>query len=227
MFLSTFTLGWSGPRRKRYMKYFLSQPKFWSQTSADKVSKKCLYTVLSSWHLGAVYYDRWASLMAQRVKNLPTIQEMQIPSLGWEDPWRRKWQPIPGFLTGKKKNPMDRGAWATKHSLLWQLSEDEMLCYSLSRVWLPAILWAVACHTPLSMEFSRQEYWSGCHSLFRGIFLNQWSKPCLPHCRQILYHLSHQYKANILTLWNKKLQVECGSKFSIYNIQIITFIIIQ
>ena len=127
----------------------------------------------------------------------------------------------------KKKNPMDRGAWATKHSLLWQLSEDEMLCYSLSRVWLPAILWAVARNTPLSMEFSRQEYWSGCHSLFQGIFLNEWSKPCLPHCRQILYHLSHQYKANILTLWNKKLQVERGSKFSIYNIQIITFIIIQ
>ena len=22
-------------------------------------------------------------------------------------------------------------------------------------------LWTVACHTPLSMEFSRQEYWSG------------------------------------------------------------------
>ena len=36
--------------------------------------------------MGAVYHDRWASLMAQRVKNLPTIQEMQIPSLGWEDP---------------------------------------------------------------------------------------------------------------------------------------------
>jgi len=24
-------------------------------------------------------------------------------------PWRRKWQPIPVFLTGK--NPMDRGVW--------------------------------------------------------------------------------------------------------------------
>ena len=25
--------------------------------------------------------------------------------------------------------------------------------------------WTVACQAPLSMEFSRQEYWSGCHSL--------------------------------------------------------------
>ena len=30
--------------------------------------------------------NRRASLVAQRVKNLPAMQEMQIPSLGWEDP---------------------------------------------------------------------------------------------------------------------------------------------
>ena len=30
-----------------------------------------------------------------------------------------------------------------------------------SRVWLFATLWSVARKTPLSMEFSRQEYWSG------------------------------------------------------------------
>ena len=29
-----------------------------------------------------------------------------------------------------------------------------------SHVWLFAILWTVACQAPLSMEFSRQEYWS-------------------------------------------------------------------
>ena len=34
-------------------------------------------------------------------KNLPTMQEMEdmwVQSLGREDPWRRKWQPIPVFL---------------------------------------------------------------------------------------------------------------------------------
>ena len=30
-----------------------------------------------------------------------------------------------------------------------------------SVVWLLATLWTVACHAPLSMGFSRQEYWSG------------------------------------------------------------------
>ena len=32
----------------------------------------------------------------------------------------------------------------------------------------------------------------GCHSLLQGIFLTQGSNPGLLHCRQILYHLSHQ-----------------------------------
>ena len=32
---------------------------------------------------------------------------------------------------------------------------------SLSRVWLPATPWTAAYQAPLSMGFSRQEYWSG------------------------------------------------------------------
>ena len=33
---------------------------------------------------------------------------------------------------------------------------------SLSRVQLCATLWTIAHQAPLSMGFSRQEYWSGC-----------------------------------------------------------------
>ena len=37
----------------------------------------------------------------------------------------------------------------------------------------------------------------GCsHSLLQGIFLTQGSNPSLPHCRQILYQLSHQGNKN-------------------------------
>ena len=39
--------------------------------------------------------------MAQLVKNLPTVQEIQVQVLVWEDPLRRKWQPTPVFLPGK------------------------------------------------------------------------------------------------------------------------------
>ena len=35
------------------------------------------------------------------------------------------------------------------------------VCHSLSRVHLFAIPWTVAQQVPLSMEFSRQEHWSG------------------------------------------------------------------
>ena len=35
------------------------------------------------------------------------------------------------------------------------------VCESISHVWLFATPWTVAHQAPLSMEFSRQEYWSG------------------------------------------------------------------
>ena len=38
----------------------------------------------------------------------------------------------------------------------------------------------------------------GSHALLQCIFLTQGSKPGLPHCRQILYHLSHQGSPRIL-----------------------------
>ena len=48
-----------------------------------------------------IYKEIWASPGGSEIKNLPTMQEpqeMQLQSLGWEDPWRRAQQPIPVFL---------------------------------------------------------------------------------------------------------------------------------
>ena len=45
---------------------------------------------------------------------------------------------------------------------------------------------------PLSMGFSRQEYWSGLPFPSLGNLPTQESNPGLSHCRQMLYHLSHQ-----------------------------------
>ena len=43
-----------------------------------------------------------AFLVAQAVKNPPTMREIQVRSLGWEDlPWRRAWQPTSVFLPGE------------------------------------------------------------------------------------------------------------------------------
>ena len=69
----------------------------------------------------------------------------------------------------------------------------------LSHVRLFVTSWTVANHgqIPLSLEFSRQEYWSetgvSCHFLLQGIFLTEGFNPHLAflHWQAILYQLSH------------------------------------
>ena len=65
-------------------------------------------------------------------------------------------------------------------------------CFGCVRLFVS--LWIVAHLAPLSMGFSRQEYWSSCHVLLQGIFPTQGSNPhllWLLHCREILLPLSH------------------------------------
>ena len=44
----------------------------------------------------------------------------------------------------------------------------------------------------------------GCHALLQGIFPTQGSNPGLPHCRWILYRLSHQGSPHLFSRRNKK-----------------------
>ena len=63
----------------------------------------------------------------------------------------------------------------------------------LSRVLLFVTAWTVACTSLLRpWDFLGQCTGVGCHFLLQGIFQTQGSNPGLPHCRQMLYHLSHQ-----------------------------------
>ena len=41
-------------------------------------------------------------------------------------------------------------------------------------------------------DFPGKNVGAGCHAVLQGIFPTQGSNPSLPHCRQILYKLSHQ-----------------------------------
>ena len=57
-----------------------------------------------------------ASLVAQPVKNLPALQEMQIQSLGQEDPLEKGIATHSSILAWRI--PTDRGAWqATVHGV--------------------------------------------------------------------------------------------------------------
>ena len=64
--------------------------------------------------------------------------------------------------------------------------------------------WTVAHQAPLSMEYSRQGYWRGCHSLLQEIFPTQGLNPGLLYCRQILSWLSHHgspvYKYGVIKI---------------------------
>ena len=69
---------------------------------------------------------------------------------------------------------------------LGRMAEKKVRVRSLSRAWLFATLWTVACPAPPSMGFSRQEYWMGCHFLLQGIFPTQGSNSGLSRCGQTL-----------------------------------------
>ena len=57
-------------------------------------------------------------------------------------------------------------------------------CLVRAYLCLTPTLWTVTCQTTLSMEFSKQEYWSG----LPGDLPALGSKPGLLYCRWILYH---------------------------------------
>ena len=73
----------------------------------------------------------WASLGAQMLKNLPAVQETQVPSLGREDPlkkvmathsnnltWKIPWTEESGRPWGCKE--LDMTEWLTVSLLLFQ-----------------------------------------------------------------------------------------------------------
>ena len=80
--------------------------------------------------------------------------------------------------------------WHVSLCLFFPRSVEKVLL--LSYIWLSATPWTVSCQAPLSMEFSRQEYRSELPFPSPGNRSNPGSKPGFQHCRQILYHLSHQ-----------------------------------
>ena len=61
----------------------------------------------------------WASLVAQRVKNLPAMQETGVWSLGQEAPLEKEWQPTPVFLPGEtqgQRSLVGYSPWSCKRA---------------------------------------------------------------------------------------------------------------
>ena len=112
---------------------------------------------------------QWLLLVAQMVKHLPVVQETRAWSLGWEGPlekemathsstlaWKIPWTEEPGRLQymGSQRVGHD---WATSQAQYTLRVHTQLL----SHVRLFATPQTKAHQIPLSMELSRQEYWSG------------------------------------------------------------------
>ena len=65
-------------------------------------------------------YTEWASLVAQMVKNLPSMQETWVYSLSQEDPLEKEWSSTPVFLPGvfhgQRSLVSNNSPWGPKES---------------------------------------------------------------------------------------------------------------
>ena len=112
------------------------------------------------------------------------------------------------------ENSMDRGAWwATTHgvttSWTWLSNSSFIVCFH--HVWFFATPWTVACQAPLSMEFSRQGYWSGLPFPSPGDLPHPGTEPISPtspHWQANSLPLSHV--GNPICLQFIKLSDCCG-----------------
>ena len=76
---------------------------------------------------------------------------------------------------------------SNRHICIWK-SKWKVLVTQLC----PTLCDPMHCSPSLSMEFSRQEYWSGVPFPSLEVFPTQGFNPGLLYCRYILHHLSHQ-----------------------------------
>ena len=100
------------------------------------------------------------------VNNLPAKQEMQVQFLGWEDPWRRKWQPTPVFFAWEILRTEEPGRLqslgsrrvrhnlAIKQQIYW--SQRGRLLLSL----FPLGLLPVKCKKTISLDLGKHTHWS-------------------------------------------------------------------
>ena len=140
-----------------------------------------------------------------------TAAHQASPSMGFsrQEYWSGVPLPSPSTTQLKKQKPnsIKKISQRPKCVFLWRCHRDShkehekmlsipsslVVCGLVAKSCLTIVTpWTVACQAPLSVGFSRQEYWSGLHFLLQNIFQTQELNPGLLHCRPILYQLSYE-----------------------------------
>ena len=92
--------------------------------------------------------------------------------------------PVPGIL---QERTLEWVAISFSNAWKWKVKVK-----LLSHVWLFMTPWTAAYQAPCPWDFPGKRNGVCYHCLRQGIFQTQGSNPGFPHCRQILYCLSHQ-----------------------------------
>ena len=120
--------------------------------------------------------------MAQTVKCLPTMQETRVRSLGWEIPWRKKWQPTPVFLPGKshgQRSPVGYSPWGRKESETTEPLHFTSLHFSM-RSTMCTLFKTAVCSSSLALHPQSHFYSLHTHNRF------------LTYCLFLLYPLPNR-----------------------------------
>ena len=118
----------------------------------------------------------WAPGIHQRTWQTErlALKELCMPGMCWEQRRGLWYEPREGEQMLRSDREVKVAQWKCES---W--SDREVKVWKSLRLFV--IPWTVACQAPLSIEFSRQEYWSGLPFPPPGIFLTQGLNPNLLH----------------------------------------------
>ena len=98
--------------------------------------------------IGIAYNPLWSSLVAQRVKNLPAMQENRFDHWVGKISWRREWLPTLVFLLGEFQEQRNLAGYSPQGCK--ELDTCEGLTLSLSCMCEAGYIWEIS---PLSSQF--------------------------------------------------------------------------
>ena len=97
--------------------------------------------------------SKWSNWQIINLKNIQAAHAAQYQKNKWPNQKKKQAKEL--------ISPKNTYRWLINHMKRWSTSLIIREVELLSHVWLFATQWTVAYKAPLSMEFSRQEYWSG------------------------------------------------------------------
>ena len=140
------------------------------------------------------------------VTSCTVAHQASLPmGLSRQEYWSGLLRPLPGELPNSGIEPISPASPALTRKLplshLVNRNNLHAAVLCLVTQLCPVLCYPMGCSLPGSSvhgDSSGQNSRMGCHALLQRIFPTQGSNTGLPHCRKILYHLSHLGSVRIL-----------------------------